>query len=160
MNKNSLLNMVATLSKYDFRLLAPLNRRRVAGKFRWHADAWFAGESPLYERLSRSIMRDSALLDIAGRSRADQPIPYIFFGAVNLLLRNTPDDPLCAIYEVAGCGDSIEADPFPEFRRFCLAHETEITRIIRSHTVQSNIVSRSAVLVAAWYEIARKLDGK
>lgn len=160
MNKEILLNLVAALSKYDFGLLAPVNRRRVAGKFRWHAEAWFAGESPLYERLSRSIARDSALLDLAGRSRHDQPIPYMFFGAVNLLLRNSPGDPLFAIYDAAGRGEAMDADPFPAFRRFCLAHESEIAAIISSHTVQSNIVSRSAALVAAWFEVSRRLEGR
>lgn len=160
MNKESLLNLAATLSKYDFGLLAPVNRRRVAGKFRWHADAWFAGESPLYERLSRSITKDSALLDLANRSRSDQPIPYMFFGAVNMLLRSAPDDPLYAIYDAAANGVAIEADPFPEFRRFCLAHENEIAAIISSHTVQSNIVSRAAVATAAWFEVSRRLDGQ
>ena len=160
MNKQRLLNLVAALSKYDLGLLAPVNRRRVAGKFRWHADAWFAGESPLYERLSRSITGDTALLDLACRSRSDQPVPYIFFGAVNLLLRKNPGDPLYEIYDAAANGETVEVDPFPDFRRFCLAHSSEIEAIISRRTVQSNIVSRSAVLVAAWFAVSRKLNGQ
>ena len=88
--------------------------------------------SPIYERLSLSIVGDQELLALAAYADAGrkQPIPNLLFAAVRFL---------------EGDVGSIEA-----FRAFCLSHAAEIQAILQTRRVQTNEVGRCAYLLPAF----------
>lgn len=128
----------------------------VAGEFEWFSD-WAADVSPLYERLARGITSDRKLLEIASEAPSDQPSPNLLFGAVHSLLLSGSRHRLTAFYPTC-CDDPTdpaERDPFPAFRAFVFANESEIRRIVGSRRVQTNEVGRSAVLFPAFKHLVQ-----
>lgn len=130
-----------------------------AGAFEWYAD-WVADRSPLYERLSRGVADDPALLDVAAEARDGQPAPQLLLGAVHALLLDGRCERLAQFYPT--CTDDPvdpgETDPVPAFRECCLAHERHLGDVVASRRVQTNAVGRSAVLLPA-FERVRRLAG-
>lgn len=114
---------------------------------------WAAGElretSPLYARLAQGIAADPGLQALAATARSS-PVPHLFMGAVQYLLADQPSDPLAAFYPSLTATPNREADPYPAFRAFCLAHHEEISEILRTRRVQTNEVRRCATLLPAF----------
>lgn len=79
----------------------------LAERFSAFAESECFGSSPLYYELSRSLMRDKTLLDIAGQSRPGQPIPNLLFASVHYLLTVSRSHPLQEYYP------SLSANPAP-----------------------------------------------
>src|SRR5690348_12222005 len=81
------------------------------------------GRSPLYERLSNAIAQDGELLRLAAEARPGQPVPNLFFAAVQFLLLQGEGPELARFYPALGGKFGAGDDPFPAFRAFCLAQQ-------------------------------------
>ena len=114
------------------------------------------GHSPLYERLALSIRDDETLRNIAARVRPGQPQANLIFAAAHfLLLKGTPHS-LAAYYPSVSPNAKPDGDPFPHFRDFCLANESEVIRLVEKRVTNTNEVSRSTSLYPAFDLIARE----
>lgn len=128
----------------------------LAEDFEWYAN-WATDVSPLYERLARGVIDDSALLAIAADASESQPAPQLLLGAVHALLLGGQKHPLADFYPTC-TDDPKDDDPFPHFREFCLANEEAIRDIVASRRVQTNEVGRSVILLPAFEYVARAVD--
>ncbi len=108
------------------------------------ADDDFAGYSPIYERIARALADDDAslalLLDAAPVGRT----PVLALAAVHDIVLSEPGSPLAAIY----AGHS-GADPWPPFRELLHARTAEVLLRMRTRSIQTNEVGRSAALLPA-----------
>lgn len=128
---------------------------RLTRRFVRFAEQEARDSSPLYERLSRAIADDPALLSLAAHARASQPVPNLLFAAVQYLLLKRVGAPLAAYYPaLAGAAvahpDPADDDLYPLFQRFCRAHEGEISELLATRRVQTNEVGRAACLLPAF----------
>lgn len=111
--------------------------------------------SPLYQRLSGIVAADDRLLAIAAHCRAGQQPTNLLFAAVHYLLLGA--DPagggtghvpgLAAWYpSLGGTRGPDDAALAGTFTDFCLTYEAELTGLVASRLVQTNVVKRSAAL--------------
>jgi hypothetical protein len=144
--------MLADSARADQAPYADLSRR-----FTWFADTVFRGASRLYEQISREIASDEEMLGIAAAANPHQPVPVLFFGAVQYLLLETGDDPrpLLMYYpSLSGDPNVPEFDAYPIFREFCLEYRDEIEPILRTRRVQTNEVRRCTAWIPVFGGIA------
>lgn len=125
--------------------------------FDWFAD-WADDTSPLYALLSRRIMDDEFLLDVASEVRDDQPPPHLLFAAVHARLLDGAETPLRDYYpSIVGDADR---DPderaFTLFRDFVESHEAGIRRVVSIRRTQTNAVRRCAALYPSFAHVARE----
>ncbi len=133
----------------------------LARRFEQFARIECHGSSPLYERLSLEIAKDPELLALAARSQPGQPVPNMLFGAVQYLLLRDPATPLAAFYPtVSGRATSVDGNPFPLFRAYCLEHKFEIATILETRLVQTNEVRRSAALLPVFETVRQRSGGR
>ena len=118
------------------------------------ADEECIGSSELYEVLSRSIAEDDALLSITSKTRREQPVPNMLFGAVHYLLQKTDSDELARFYPDLTHHPEPPADAFAPFRQFCIGHEHEITALLSTNLVQTNAVRRCAYLYPVFCRVS------
>ncbi len=120
----------------------------LASLFLFLAETDFAGYSPLYENLARSVAADREMLGfIAGAASPNTRrgrIPVLFFAAVHDATLAVPDSDLAVIYR----GDS-DGDPHEALVRFVDEQQDLLTETMRTRSVQTNEVGRSAVLLPA-----------
>jgi hypothetical protein len=116
----------------------------------------FRYSSPLYERLSLAITKDSELLTLAGHGRRGERIPNLLFAAVHFLLLNGVQHPLRRFYPSLPEFSAEASGPYADFRSFCMDHAAEIRQQISARLVQTNEVRRCAGLVPA-FEWVRRL---
>jgi hypothetical protein len=113
------------------------------------ADNDFAGYSPVYEQLARSIAGDSQLLDFVDSSAHPNArrgrVPVLFFAATHDQVLANPESKIAAVYR----GDSGD-DPMPPFLELVDQQRDEIISNMRTRSVQTNEVGRSAVLALAF----------
>ncbi|TQS75390.1 DUF2332 domain-containing protein [Ornithinibacillus gellani] len=104
------------------------------------------GSCTLYEKLSIEVAKDKQLLDMCLHTRKDQPIPNLFFAAVQYLLDQDKDHVLRGFY------GSMTENPrspelcFPIFKRYCLERKQAIQELLREKLVQTNEVRRCSYL--------------
>jgi len=92
---------------------------------------------------------------LAAAARQGQPVPNLFFGAVQFLLLRGEGPELARCYRTLGGAYRPEADPFPAFRAFCLAHRHKIAAIARTRLVQTSHTRRCALLLPAFELVSR-----
>ena len=132
---------------------------RLALLARQFADAPEFDTSPLYTALSATVAETPALLRLAARGQAGQYPTFLFFAAVQALLRGGADHALALFYPphypphhpgVNGDGPhrATEIDPQAgsALIDFAAQYEAELTRLIETRLVQTNIVKRSLAL--------------
>jgi hypothetical protein len=112
--------------------------------------------APLYAALAGSIKHDEELCALAAEAWDDQPMANILFGAVHYLLLRGTEHPLRAYYRTLG-GNPSNGEPFPAFRDFCVTHRDALRRQIRTRVTNTNEVGRSAILNAAFLELAKSV---
>ena len=120
---------------------------------------FFIGEcsrqkAPLYGLLTEGIKNDPYLSALTARARPGQPMANLILGAVHYLLLRGAEHPLRAYYQTLGGDAAPVADPFPIFRDFCRAHESEIGTLIETRITNTNEAGRSAYLRAGFLTIA------
>lgn len=115
----------------------------------------------IYIRLSENISKDVALLNLSSNVRKGQLAPNIFFAAVQYLLLNGYDHNLKKFYNIYGPQKrpqkSLKDDPFPYLKSFCKLYEKDLKSLISTRLVQTNEVTRSAILPfciikSSWYK--------
>ena len=113
------------------------------------ADNDFAGYSPIYEQLARSIAADSQLLEFVDSSAHPNArrgrVPVLFFAATHDQVLANPESKIAALY----LGDS-DDDPMPPFLELIDQKRDAIIESMRTRSVQTNEVGRSAVLTLAF----------
>lgn len=119
----------------------------LAARFRSFADASTA-RAPLYRRLSAAIADDAEVAGLLGSAPDEQAIPVLLFAAVHDLLLADRAAPLAAFYPNL-TDHPADGDPYPEFRRFALAHATRIRSVVATRHTQTNEVGRCALFLPA-----------
>lgn len=128
---------------------------RLALLARQFADPPEFDTSPLYTALSATVAQTPALLRLAARGQPGQYPTFLFFAAVQALLRGGADHELALFYpphypRLDGNGSlhATEIDPRAgaALIDFVAQYEAELTRLIETRLVQTNIVKRSLAL--------------
>lgn len=136
---------------------AAVSRDEIRVWFRAFAEIYTPGTSPLYEALSRIVLRHEALIDLATNIRPGQPAPNMLFGAVHMvLLQDRPKADLARFYPSLG-GDATPGEPGLEdaFLAFCEEHRERLRAIIAARVTNTNEVRRSTCLMPAFVEASR-----
>jgi hypothetical protein len=147
--KNLLLKFVFKLVKSGFISMQTTN---LSERFINFAQTECKGNSPLYYQLSLQVAEDETLLNIAAGTRPGQPVPNIFLAAVHYLLLKNQEEELAAFYPSIQ-KKAIAEIPFSLFKAFCIEHETEITTLIATRIVQTNVINRCAYLAPIFSKI-------
>lgn len=108
--------------------------------------------APLYYQLCIQIAKDNALLKIAANVRFGQPIPNLFLSAVHYLLILNPKEELAQYYPTIS-KKSCDEIPFELFKSFVIQNELEITKIIQTKIVQTNVINRCSYLMPVFSNI-------
>ena len=121
------------------------------------ADNDFADYCPIYEIIARSVATDPALLrainEAAHPNTRRGRVPVLFFAATHDLALANPSSELAAVYR----GDS-SRDVMAAFRHLIDEHWPTLVTTMRSHSVQTNEVGRSAVLALALTQALRGIS--
>jgi hypothetical protein len=132
---------------------------KVSDSFRFYANTIYPDRSPLYVNLSMRVAEDPELLKIVAQASEKQALPNLFFAAVHFLLLKGEHHQLTAFYPSLNKTTRHYDYVYPYFRSFVLEHELEIRDIIGTRSVQTNEVSRCAILVPA-FELVSRQSGK
>jgi hypothetical protein len=116
--------------------------------------------SPLYEHLSRSIAADPEIMTLAIQIPPGQPPANLLFGAVHYLLHRNYSASLAKYYPSLTPNPQPPAEAYPAFRDFCLKHADAIEHLLKTRTVQTNEIRRSAYLFLAFSVIANLAGGR
>ncbi len=106
--------------------------------------------SALYESLCHSLAEDRDLLAIAANARPGQPVPNLFMAAVHWLLLAGARHAVTDYYPDINSEGPARGDSYPSFRSFCRDRIDDITALISTRLVQTNVVRRCAVLLPAF----------
>lgn len=136
--------------------VSPSNGDKVADSFRYYANTIYPGRSPLYVNLAMRVAEDPALLKIATQAWEKNALPNLFFAAVHLLLLKGERHQLTAFYPSLNETTKHRDYIYPYFRNFVLEHELEVRDILAARSVQTNEVTRCAILVPAFEFVARQ----
>src|SRR5215207_7051858 len=116
--------------------------------------------SPLYRSLARTVAGNTALLRLAARGRPGQQPTFLFFGAVHALLLAGADHELARYYpSIVGAAALPPDAAGPALVDFCAAHSPELTRLIETRLVQTNVVKRALALRLGLAAIGRAVAG-
>lgn len=120
----------------------------LAGLFLFLADTDLAGYCPIYERLARAIAVDHDLLRFIDQAASPNTrrgrIPVLFFAATHDRVLANPDSVLASIYR-----GELDDDPMAMFNELIQQERDALVEIMRTRSVQTNEVGRSAVLEVA-----------
>ena len=123
------------------------------------ADNDFAGYSPLYEQIARVAATDRKLLEFIAKAANPNArrgrIPILFFAATHDRVLANSESPIAAVYR----GES-QADPMPLLRELLERESAEITTNMRTRSVQTNEVGRSAILSFAFSRAQRNVTAQ
>lgn len=86
-------------------------------------------------------------------------MPFFFLAAVAFLSSSHPEPEIVRLYE-QGLGVPTRARDVAAFRRCCLAHTPELTRLLATRRVQSNPLDRCALIMPALCVVQRRFPGR
>ncbi len=127
------------------------------------ADTDLAGYSPLYERITRRTARDRGLLELIADSASPSTrrgrVPVLYLAALHDLALGHPTSELAAAMLGAGVDDDRLAAAID---RALVDHREEFVTTMRTRSVQTNEVGRSAPIVAGLAALTASgvLDGR
>ena len=131
---------------------------KVASIFEWLADNEFPGYSPLYEHLARRIASEPWIGALVTRNNRSPFAPILFLGCVHALTLADPELELARRYEqIAQGADPLNPDPWPAFRRLVVERRDELAELLRTRSIQTNEVGRSAALLPAFVLVAARV---
>ena len=133
---------------------------KVAESFRYYANTIYPGRSQLYVHLAMRVAEDEELLKVAAQASEKNALPNLFFAAVHFLLLRGEHHQLEAFYPSVNDTTRRYDYVYPYFRSFVLEHELEIRDIIATRSVQTNEVTRCAILVPAFALVSRQARGR
>ncbi len=123
---------------------------RLAARFRRLAHDDLVGYCPTYERIAEALADDPASLELLLDAAPVGRTPVLSFAATHDLVLAEPDSELAAVYR----GESA-ADPWPLYRALLHRRSAEILTRMRTRSIQTNEVGRSAGLVPALATVER-----
>lgn len=124
----------------------------LAKQFKRFAERECETSSPLYQRFSRAVAQDEALLGIAQGTRPGQLAPNVFFAAIHFLLLSGYKHDLMHFYpSISQQAVSTTGDPFPYLQSFAAQYRSDIREIIGTRIVQTNEVRRCACFLPALF---------
>jgi hypothetical protein len=131
-----------------------LDRETLIERFA-RGDGWF-DTSPLYQVLSRAVVADDDLLDLAAEVRPGQQPANMLMAAVHLHVLENPDLPFARFF-----GDDAEPPHAAgaEFGAFCAEHRDPLSRTLRERLVQTNVPRRGVAVRFAMHEIGTRISG-
>jgi hypothetical protein len=129
----------------------------VATGFRRIAEAEFAAESPLYDRLARAVAGRPDLFEPLFAAPPTQRRALLYFAAVGFVLRTAdPGHPLAAWYAtLGGTRAATDGDPVAALADFVGTHRADIAALCARKITQTNEVNRAALLRPAWGRAAQ-----
>jgi len=113
--------------------------------------------STFYGILSKGVLADEDILALADEAAPGQPSTHLLFGAVQFLLFEKPDAPLTRYYPSIADTPLNAHEAYPAFRAFCLENHARIAALLKTRTVQTTAVRRSAYLLPAMAQLAERL---
>ncbi len=125
----------------------------IADEFRAFAESETRDSSPLYEQLSMAIAEDTEMLTLASKAQNGQPIPNMLFAAVHYLLLQSPTSALAAYYPSMTESTKPREACYPHFLAFCREHRDEITALLKTRRVQTNVIKRCSYLFPSFCRI-------
>lgn len=127
----------------------------LAGHFRSSGhDSW--SRSEFYGHLNRQIADDPAVVELLTAAPEHQQLPVLLLAAVHSIVLAEPDIELARWYPTTASTPR-DTDPYPAFRRLCVERSAEIRSIVKTRSVQTNEVGRSALFVPPLGEIEREV---
>lgn len=136
-----------------------MDKEQMSKVFRHFAEWECKDSSELYTLLSQSVAEDEEILRVAAYAPSGQPIPNLFFGAVQYLLLKGTGPELRRYYPGLVAQPMEAVSCYRYFREFVLEQEYEIVTIMRNKRVQTNEVRRCAYLYPVFcsvYDRVRK----
>lgn len=133
---------------------------KVAESFRYYASTIYPGRSQLYVHLAMRVAEDEELLNVAAQAPEKKALPNLFFAAVHFLLLRGEHHQLAAFYPSVNHTTKHYDYVYPYFRSFVLEHELEIRDILAARSVQTNEVTRCAILVPAFALVSHQARGR
>jgi len=113
----------------------------------------FKGYTPSYERIAAGLLADSDLLERLAPLAHPNHLPVRLFAAVRYCALGDPDGDLARVYRTG------EGDPWPAFRTLLEQRFDEVADLVRTRTIQTNEVGRSAALLPALEAAHDRLGG-
>lgn len=113
----------------------------------------FKGYAPSYERIAAGLLADRALLRRLAPLAHPNHLPVRLFAAVRYCALGDPDGALAGVYRTG------EGDPWPAFRELLEERFDEVADLVRTRTIQTNEVGRSAALLPALEAAHDRLGG-
>lgn len=129
---------------------------RLSNGFKVFAKAECKGSSLLYEYLSNQIAQDPELLELCSSARKGQPVPNLFFGAVQFLLYKGAKHSLRDYYPSMVEHPKEHEESFAYFKDFCLCYREEIITILKEKLVQTNEARRCGYLYPVFSHVYNK----
>lgn len=111
--------------------------------------------SKLYEVLAKAIAEDKEMLAVASQIPYEQPVPNLFFAAVNYLLKDSID-PLRQYYPNYTKTPLPADEAFRSFKDFVKTNQLQLAYLFATKLVQTNEVRRCAYLYPMLCEIFHK----
>ena len=141
-------------------LQAP-DKHKLIPRIEWNARNVYGDETSLYFRLSRELIGDGKLLVLAANIPPHQPAPNLFFSSVHYLLMKpeNANQPLREFFPDLTENVNTRDDPYPVFRKFCLAHHQEMAKLLRTRSVQVNEIGRCSYFLPAFQTLSKALGG-
>jgi hypothetical protein len=128
---------------------------RLAEDFRRLSETGRIDHAPLFEHAAARVAEDQELLAIAASVNTGQPA-YLFFGALHYLLLGGIEHQLGRYYPSLTESPLPAQEAYPAVRDFALQHADDIREIVTTHHNQVNEVGRTAALLPAFSEAARR----
>ena len=127
---------------------------QLAEHFRQAAGEVF-GSSGLYRALCPAVADSEPVLDLLRHRRAGQQPSYLLFGAVHYLLLAGAQHELRSWYGSLVTEPAEPSAAGAAFIDFCLTHQGELSALIGSRLVQTNVVRRSVALKYALWVVGQ-----
>jgi hypothetical protein len=111
--------------------------------------------SEMYQYLSTAVAGDADLLALAAKADQRQPVPNLFFAAINFLLYQDPKHPLAQYYPIHSGKKYSKTGLFESLKEFCMQNSEALTQIMKTRLVQTNEVRRCALLLPALAQVVQ-----
>jgi len=141
--------MAPASRRYPREVPEPDRIDELAALFTFLADTDFAGYSPLYERIARVMAGSPDLLAVVDEAAASNSrrgrVPVLFHATLHDLALRRPNTRLGEVFAGADCSDTELSTLLATTLR---TEATAITTTMRTRSVQTNEVGRSAAIAA------------
>lgn len=105
--------------------------------------------SPLFSALAQGCAEDKEILELCAGVRRGQPIALFLLSVVQYLLFRSPDEELAGYFPSMTNRPKPMEQAFPVFREFCLERRSELTELLATRTVNTNLVERASNVLPA-----------